>query len=187
MGPRQILGARPGLRYRVGEHGDPCAAHLYRTAGIWQRTTLAGDIASDAANVGAPTFAAAADRSRYCAIEQSPTQLVTNPDSTLQSIYVSKPGSPFGPWTLLADYQKPARVRLGADRSGLHTWRAGLVQPVPAGRPDLRRSPGVSADGDQVAPSVETWSYRLSETDAVAAARPASRRAMGTRNGEQDT
>jgi hypothetical protein len=54
------------------------------------------------------TFAAAADGSRYYAIEQSPTQLNTNPDSALQGIYVSKSGSPFGPWTLVADYHKLA-------------------------------------------------------------------------------
>ena len=88
--------------------GDTYNGFYARTAGAWQRITLAGDIASDAANVGAVTFAAAADGSRYYAIEQSPTQLATNPDSTLQGIYVSKSGSPFGPWTLSADYKKLA-------------------------------------------------------------------------------
>lgn len=88
--------------------GDTYNGFYTRTAGTWQRTTLTGDIASDAGNVGAVTFAAAADGSKYYAIEQSPTQLNTNPDSTLQGIYVSKSGSPFGPWTLSADYHKLA-------------------------------------------------------------------------------
>ena len=88
--------------------GDTYNGFYTRTAGTWQRVTLTGDIASDAANVGAVTFAAAADGSRYYAIEQSPTQLATNPDSNLQGVYVSKSGSPFGPWTLSADYHKLA-------------------------------------------------------------------------------
>jgi hypothetical protein len=87
--------------------GDSYNGFYTRTGGVWARTTLAGDIASDATNVGAVTFAAAADGSRYYAIEQSPAQM-TNPDSTLQGIYVSKSGSPFGPWTLSADYHKLA-------------------------------------------------------------------------------
>jgi hypothetical protein len=88
--------------------GDTYNGFYTRQNGTWQRITLAGDIASDAANVGAVTFAAAADGSRYYAIEQSPTQLNTNPDSALQGIYVSNSGSPFGPWTLSADYHKLA-------------------------------------------------------------------------------
>ncbi len=88
--------------------GDTYNGFYTRVGGAWQRTTLAGDIASDAADVGAVTFAAAADGSKYYAIEQSPTQLATNPDSALQGIYVSKSGSPFGPWTLSADYKKLA-------------------------------------------------------------------------------
>lgn len=88
--------------------GDTYNGFYTRVGGVWQRTTLAGDIASDAANVGTATFAAAADGSRYYAIEESPTQLTTNPDSALQGIYVSASGSPFGPWTLSADYHKLA-------------------------------------------------------------------------------
>jgi hypothetical protein len=88
--------------------GDTYNGFYTRVGGVWQRTTLTGDIASDAADVGAVTFAASADGSRYYAIEQSPTQLVNNPDSALQGIYVSKSGSPFGPWTLSADYKKLA-------------------------------------------------------------------------------
>ncbi len=86
--------------------GDTYNGFYTRVEGVWQRTTLAGDIASDAANVGAVTFAAAADGSKYYAIEQSPKLLSSNPDSNLQGIYVSKSGSPFGPWTLSADYHK---------------------------------------------------------------------------------
>jgi hypothetical protein len=88
--------------------GDTYNGFYARAGAAWQRVTLAGDIASDAANVGTVTFAAAADGSRYYAIEQSPAQLATNPDSNLQGVYVSRSGSPFGPWALAADYHKLA-------------------------------------------------------------------------------
>jgi hypothetical protein len=88
--------------------GDKYNGFYTKQGGTWQRTVLAGDIASDAANVGTVTFASSADGSKYYAIEQSPTQLNTNPDSGLQGIYVSSTGSPAGPWTLVADYHKLA-------------------------------------------------------------------------------
>jgi hypothetical protein len=89
--------------------GDTYNGFYTRTGGIWQRTTLTGDIASDAANVGTVTFAAAADGSRYYAIEQSPTQLATNPPAgsctrdgagpatTRASPAASRSGVPTGP------------------------------------------------------------------------------------------
>ena len=88
--------------------GDTYNGFYTKQGGTWQRTTLAGAMPSDAPNVGAVTFAPAADGSKLYAIEQSPTQLVTNPDSALQGIYVSASGSPLGPWTLSADYHKLA-------------------------------------------------------------------------------
>ncbi|MCU7728556.1 glycosyl hydrolase [Actinoplanes sp. KI2] len=88
--------------------GDTYNGFYTRTAtGSWQQTTLAG-LPSTSGDVGLVTFAAAADGSRYYAIEQSPTQLATNPDSALGGFFVSKSGSPFGPWTLAADYHKLA-------------------------------------------------------------------------------
>jgi hypothetical protein len=88
--------------------GDTYNGFYTKQGGTWQRTTLAGAIASDPGNVGAVTFAASADGSKYYAIEQSPEQLNTNPDSALGGIYASNSGSPFGPWTLVADYHKLA-------------------------------------------------------------------------------
>jgi hypothetical protein len=88
--------------------GDAYNGFYARSAGSWQRITLAGQMPSDAANVGMVTLAPSADGSRYYAIEQSPTQLNTNPDSALQGFYVSRSGSPFGPWTLGADYHELA-------------------------------------------------------------------------------
>lgn len=85
--------------------------------GTWTRVTSGlGDLPADADNVGNVTFARSADGSRYYAIDQSPEQLNTNPDSGLEGIYVSKSGSPTGPWTKIADYQG-----LAADGSALTT------------------------------------------------------------------
>ncbi|MFJ9379125.1 hypothetical protein [Streptomyces sp. NPDC101455] len=83
--------------------------------GTWTRITSGlGDLPADADDVGNVTFARSADGSRYYAIDQSPEQLNTNPDSGLEGIYVSKSGSPTGPWTKIADYQG-----LAADGSAL--------------------------------------------------------------------
>ncbi|GIE60719.1 hypothetical protein Aoc01nite_61210 [Actinoplanes octamycinicus] len=116
--------------------GDAYNGFYTRVAGSWQRTTLAGDIASDAANVGTVTFAAAADGSRYYAIEQSPAMLATNPDSNLYGVFVSASGSPLGPWTRSADY-----VKLAASGSaltdpgympGIQAWYNQFLQVDPA-------------------------------------------------------
>ncbi|MGW5664600.1 glycosyl hydrolase [Streptomyces sp. NPDC003758] len=70
----------------------------------WQRLTGLGDLPSDSGDVGNVTFARSADGSRYYAIDQSPAMTNSNPDSGLAGIFVSKSGSPTGPWTKIADY-----------------------------------------------------------------------------------
>ncbi|WP_277036279.1 glycosyl hydrolase [Actinacidiphila oryziradicis] len=95
--------------------GDAYNGFYTKVNGVWTRITSGlGDLPSDAANVGNVTFARSADGSRYYAIDQSPQQLSTNPDSGLEGIYVSKSGSPTGPWTKIADYKG-----LAADNSAL--------------------------------------------------------------------
>ena len=116
--------------------GDTYNGFYTKVNGVWQRVTLAGDIASDPFNVGAVTFAAAADGSKYYAVEQSPTQLATNPDSALQGIYTSSSGSPFGPWTLVADFHKLAAsgsALTGAGyMPGIQSWYNQFLQVDPA-------------------------------------------------------
>ncbi|MHB9863196.1 beta propeller repeat protein [Streptomyces sp. YIM S03343] len=81
--------------------------------GAWTRISSGfGDLPTDADNVGNVTFARSTDGSRYYAIDQSPEQLNTNPDSGLEGIYSAT--SPFGPWTKTADYKQ-----LAADGSAL--------------------------------------------------------------------
>ncbi|MGW0971050.1 glycosyl hydrolase [Streptomyces sp. NPDC002516] len=95
--------------------GDDYNGFYTRVKGVWTRITSGlGDLPADADNVGNVTFARSADGSRYYAIDQSPEQLNTNPDSGLEGIYVSKSGSPTGPWTKIADYRG-----LAADGSAL--------------------------------------------------------------------
>ncbi|MEU6577830.1 glycosyl hydrolase [Streptomyces sp. NPDC046805] len=77
--------------YAKGSHG-------------WERLTGLGDLPSNSEDVGNVTFAHSADGSRYYAIDQSPEQTAENPDSGLEGIFVSKSGSPTGPWTKIADY-----------------------------------------------------------------------------------
>ncbi|WP_030901567.1 glycosyl hydrolase [Streptomyces sp. NRRL F-5126] len=87
--------------------GDDYNGFYARKDGTWQKvTTGLGDLPTNPDDVGEVTFAASADGSRYYAIGQSPEQLSDNPDSSLEGIYVSKSGSPFGPWTKTADYHK---------------------------------------------------------------------------------
>ena len=135
--------------------GDTYNGFYVRTGGTWQRTTLAGDIASDAADVGAVTFAASADGSKYYAIEQSPTQLITNPDSALQGIYVSRSGSPFGPWTLSADYHKLAASGSALTdpgyMPGIQSWYNQFLQVDPKTR------------------TMSTWASRRSSSRSTAA------------------
>ncbi|WP_354637497.1 glycosyl hydrolase [Kitasatospora camelliae] len=71
--------------------------------GSWQRVTSLGELPTGSGDVGNVTFARSADGSRYYAIDQSPTLLNTDPNTSLQGIYTSPNGDPFGPWTLIAD------------------------------------------------------------------------------------
>src|SRR3954454_20287817 len=116
--------------------GDTYNGFYSRTGSTWQRGTLAGDMPSDADNVGMVTFAPSADGSRYYAIEQSPAQLATNPDSNLQGFYVSLSGSPFGPWTLGADYHELAASGSALTdpgyMPGIQAWYNQFLQVDPA-------------------------------------------------------
>ncbi|MGW5461644.1 glycosyl hydrolase [Streptomyces sp. NPDC003996] len=106
--------------------GDDYNGFYTKVGGTWTRITSGlGDLPADPDNVGNVTFARSADGSRYYAIDQSPEQLNTNPDSGLEGIYVSKSGSPTGPWTKIADYKG-----LAADNSALTT--AGYMPGVQA-------------------------------------------------------
>ncbi|GAA2139019.1 exo-alpha-sialidase [Kitasatospora kazusensis] len=96
--------------------GDTYNGFYAKVQGSWQRIASLGDLPTDAANVGSVTFARSADGSRYYAIDQSPQQLATDPNSGLAGIFESKSGSPTGPWTKIADYHQ-----LAASGSGLQT------------------------------------------------------------------
>ncbi|MFF4014098.1 glycosyl hydrolase [Streptomyces sp. NPDC001843] len=106
--------------------GDDYNGFYTKVKGAWTRITSGlGDLPADPDDVGNVTFARSADGSRYYAVDQSPEQLNTDPDSGLEGIYVSKSGSPTGPWTKIADYKG-----LAADNSALTT--AGYMPGVQA-------------------------------------------------------
>ncbi|MET7702520.1 glycosyl hydrolase [Streptomyces sp. NPDC005485] len=84
--------------------GDTYNGFYAKGAGGWARLSGLGDLPSNSEDVGNVTFARSADGSRYYAIDQSPEMTAENPDSGLEGIFVSKSGSPTGPWTRIADY-----------------------------------------------------------------------------------
>ncbi|MCP2311559.1 hypothetical protein FHR36_004722 [Kitasatospora paracochleata] len=103
--------------------------------GSWQRVAALGDLPTGAGDVGNVTFARSEDGSRYYAIEQSPTKLATDPDSGLQGVYVSKSGSPFGPWTLVADKDKlkgsGSALQDDGYQPGIQSWYNQFLQVDP--------------------------------------------------------
>ncbi|MGW3122831.1 glycosyl hydrolase [Streptomyces sp. NPDC001107] len=122
----------------VGWRGGDTYNGLYaqQDDGSWKPATGLGDLPTSSDDVGNVTFAAAADGSRLYAIDQSPAQMAANPDSGLKGVYVSKNGSPFGPWTLIADYTKlkASGSALQGDgyQPGIQSWYNQFLQVDPA-------------------------------------------------------
>ncbi|OKJ09172.1 glycosyl hydrolase [Kitasatospora sp. CB01950] len=116
--------------------GDTYNGFYSRAAdGSWQRVGALGDLPTDADNVGNVTFARSADGSRYYAIDQSPLLTSTDPDSGLKGIYVSKSGSPYGPWTLIADKDKiknsGSALTDDGYQPGIQSWYNQFLQVDP--------------------------------------------------------
>lgn len=115
--------------------GDSYNGFYTEVEGSWQRIASLGDLPTGAGDVGSVTFARSADGSRYYAIDQSPQQQATDPNSALAGIYVSKSGSPLGPWTRIADYRKLAAAGSGlqqeGDLPGLQAWYDQSLQVDP--------------------------------------------------------
>ncbi|MEU8515704.1 glycosyl hydrolase [Kitasatospora sp. NPDC048722] len=104
--------------------------------GSWQRVGSLGDLPTDAANVGDVTFARSADGSRYYAIDESPAVMASNPDTGLKGVYVSRSGSPSGPWTLIADKDKlrnsGSALQGAGYQPGIQSWYNQFLQVDPA-------------------------------------------------------
>ncbi|MFF4741381.1 glycosyl hydrolase [Streptomyces sp. NPDC001262] len=121
----------------VGWRGGDTYNGLYsKQNGTWQRLSSLGDLPSGSADVGNVTFAAAADGSRLYAVDQSPAQMNSNPDSGLKGVYVSKSGSPTGPWTQIADYPKlkasGSALQTAGYMPGIQSWYNQFLQVDPA-------------------------------------------------------
>ncbi|GAA2265894.1 MULTISPECIES: ligand-binding sensor domain-containing protein [Kitasatospora] len=121
----------------VGWRGGDTYNGFYSKAadGTWQRVASLGDLPTDAANVGNVTFARSADGSRYYAIDQSPDVMAHNPDTGLKGVYVSKSGSPSGPWTLIADKDKlrnsGSALQGDGYQPGIQSWYNQFLQVDP--------------------------------------------------------
>ncbi|MFD0277706.1 glycosyl hydrolase [Kitasatospora sp. NPDC127111] len=122
----------------VGWRGGDTYNGFYGKAaeGSWQRVASLGDLPTDADDVGNVTFARSADGSRYYAIDQSPKVMATDPDTGLKGVYVSKSGSPSGPWTLIADKDKlkgsGSALQDDGYQPGIQSWYNQFLQVDPA-------------------------------------------------------
>jgi hypothetical protein len=115
--------------------GDTYNGFYTKQGGTWQPTTLAGDILSGPFDVGTVTITFSTDGSKAYAIEQSPTQLATNPNTALQGVYASANGNVLGPWTLVADMPKLVAAGTGIDlpgyKPGIQAWYNQFLQVDP--------------------------------------------------------
>ncbi|MFF4325765.1 glycosyl hydrolase [Streptomyces sp. NPDC001591] len=121
----------------VGWRGGDTYNGLYakRDDGTWQPAAGLGELPTNHEDVGNVTFASAGDGSRMYAVDQSPAQMATDPNSGLKGVYVSKNGSPFGPWTQIADYPelKASGSALQDDgyMPGIQSWYNQFLQVDP--------------------------------------------------------
>ncbi|MFD9633207.1 WD40/YVTN/BNR-like repeat-containing protein [Streptomyces violascens] len=121
----------------IGWRGGDTYNGLYSKEGdgSWKPVSGLGDLPTNSDDVGNVTFGAAADGSRLYAIDQSPAQMASNPDSGLKGVYVSKSGSPFGPWTLIADYNKlkasGSALQGAGYMPGIQSWYNQFLQVDP--------------------------------------------------------
>ena len=110
--------------------GDTYNGFFTRVGNTWQQLTSLGDLPADSADVGSVTFARSADGSRYYAIDQTPAGLNAGTDA-LAGIFVSKSGSPFGPWTRIADADQLAASGSALDDPGAQGWYDQFLQVDP--------------------------------------------------------
>ena len=121
--------------------GDDYNGFYTKQDGTWQRITLAGDIAERRRRTSAPSPSRRSadgstllrDRPVAGAADHQPGQ---RPGGHLR-LQVRLAVRPVDAGRRLPE---AGRLRLGADRSGLHAGHPGLVQPVPPGRPEPTRS-----------------------------------------------
>jgi len=91
----------------LGWRGGDAYNGFYRQnpgSSAWVRFNPKGAIPQN--DIGNVSFAYAADGSKLYAINESIRAYFYNPNTALGGVYVSANGSPFGPWTLIADSTK---------------------------------------------------------------------------------
>lgn len=169
--------------------GDTYNGFYTQVNGVWTRITSGfGDLPTDAANVGAVTFARSTDGSKYYAINQDPTT-ISSPSSTLGGIYVSTSGSPLGPWTMVADSAKleasGSALTGSSYNPGVQAWYNQFLQVDPndpkhlyAGLEEVYESHDAGATWQTVGPywnfSFPCWSLNPAEQSGTCPQTPHS-------------
>ncbi|MGF1425760.1 glycosyl hydrolase [Kitasatospora sp. LaBMicrA B282] len=100
--------------------GDTYNGFYTKVNGSWQTVGSLGALPTDPGDVGTVTFAASTDHQRYYAVVQSPNSLKAG--GGLGGVYVSKNGSPFGPWTQIATAATLAASGSVLDNPGGQSW-----------------------------------------------------------------
>ncbi len=89
----------------LGWRGGDTYNGLYKKSGsTWVKFNPAGDLPGD--DIGNVSFAYSTTGSKLYVMNESIANYLSNPDTALGGIYVSKSGSPYGPFTLIADSAK---------------------------------------------------------------------------------
>ncbi|NUS14144.1 MAG: glycosyl hydrolase [Streptomyces sp.] len=111
--------------------GDTYNGFYTKQNGVWTRVSSLGELPAGAGDVGNVTFARSADGSRYYAIDQSPAALSAGAETNLAGVFVSRSGSPLGPWTRIADADTLAASGSALDPPGSQTWYNEFLQVDP--------------------------------------------------------
>ncbi|MFI0899056.1 glycosyl hydrolase [Streptomyces sp. NPDC020983] len=111
--------------------GDTYNGFYTKQHGTWTRVDSLGALPTDAGDVGTVTFARSADGSRYYAVDQSPEKLNAGDETVLDGIYVSRSGSPLGPWTRIADADTLGASGSALDPPGSQSWYNEFLQVDP--------------------------------------------------------
>ena len=119
--------------------GDDYNGFYAKTNGTWTRITSGSATCRPTPPMSATSPSPVPPTARATTPSTSrPRRWPPTPTAALRASTVS--GSPFGPWTKVADYTQLAADGSALDLQRLHAGRAGLVQPVPDRRPERTRS-----------------------------------------------
>ncbi len=103
--------------------GDTYNGFYKKSGSTWVKFNPAGDLPGD--DIGNVSFAYSTTGSKLYVINESIVNYSSNPNTALGGVYVSKNGSPYGPFTLIADSKK-------LQHSNSALWYAGYQPGIQA-------------------------------------------------------